>query len=200
MTFTATVAPVNPANNPPGIAEANNAMGNVSTTRGTAPRPDGGDGKLPGIAGDPVPGTEVGLEGDPGSIKVSATTGPDGAYQFTGLPAGKYKLTFPGLPAKSITIGTDGKTGGKVLRDGNNVIVTGDFEGSPARSKASANPVPSFLGGVFPGMGSVMGGILPGMSPGAVGPGAGPMSPAAGPMGPGGPAGPMGPGAGAIRR
>lgn len=158
--------------------------------------------KKPGIAGpgDPIPGTDVGLDHDPGGPISTTKTDVNGAYQFTGLPAGKYKLTFPGLPAKSITIGTDGKTGGKVLRDGNNVIVTGDFEGSPARSKATANPVPGFLGGGFPGIGNVMGGILPGMSPGAGGPGAGPMSPAAGPMGPGGPAGPMGPGAGAIRR
>lgn len=172
VTFTATVAPVNPANNPPGIAGP----------------------------GDPIPGVGVGLEGDPEGVKITTKTDKTGAYQFTGLPAGKYKLIFPGLPAKSITIGTDGKTGGKVLRDGNNVIVTGDFEGSPARSQATANPVPDFLGGGFPGIGNVMGGILPGMSPGAGGPGAGPMSPAAGPMGPGGPAGPMGPGAGAIRR
>lgn len=158
--------------------------------------------KKPGIAGpgDPIPGVGVGLEGDPEGVKITTKTDKNGAFHFDKLPAGKYKLTFPGLPAKSITIGTDGKTGGKVLRDGNNVIVTGDFEGSPARSQATANPAPGFLGGGFPGIGNVMGGIFPGMSPGAGGPGAGPMSPAAGPMGPGGPAGPMGPGAGAIRR
>ena len=169
VTFTATIAPINPANNPPGVA------------------------------GDPVPGTSVGLDHDPGGPISTTKTDANGAYQFTGLPAGKYKLTFPGLPAKSITIGTDGQTGGKVLRDGNNVIVTGDFAGSPARSQANANPVPGFLRGVFPGIGigNVMGGILPGMGPSAVGPGAGPMSPAASPMSPGGP---MGPGAGAIRR
>ncbi|UUZ77031.1 carboxypeptidase regulatory-like domain-containing protein [Polaromonas sp. P1(28)-13] len=174
MTFTATVAPVNPTNNPPGVA------------------------------GDPVPGTSVGLDHDPGGPISTTKTDGNGAYQFTGLPAGKYKLTFPGLPAKSITIGTNGKTGGKVLRDGNDVIVTGDFEGSPARSQAAANPVPAFLGGGFPGIGigNVMGGILPGMGPSAGGPRAGPMSPAASPMGPGAPMGasPMGPGAGAIRR
>lgn len=184
----------------PGISDQGAAGGLIAYA--AAPPPKDGADKLPGVVGDPIPGVDVKLGKDPGGgIVASAPTGVDGAYQFTGLPAGKYKLILPGLPAKSITVGADGKTRGKVLRDGNNMVVTGDFEGSPARSQATANPVPSFLGGVFPGMGSTMGGILPGMTPGG-GPGAGPMSPVASPMGPGGPMGasPMGPGAGAIRR
>jgi len=74
-------------------SEANDVLMQVSTTRGTAPGSDGGDkkpgisdqgtvgglisystapppkdgaGKLPGITGNPIQGTEVGLEGDPG--------------------------------------------------------------------------------------------------------------------------------------
>jgi len=73
-------------------SEANDVLMQVSTTRGTAPGSDGGDkkpgisdqgtvgglisystapppkdgaGKLPGITGNPIQGTEVGLEGDP---------------------------------------------------------------------------------------------------------------------------------------
>lgn len=173
-------------------ARKHTALGRVSTTRGMVEKPgapNGDEPSVPGIAGDPIPGIPVGLEGEPEGARVGATTtDKNGAFHFDKLPAGKYKLTFPGLPAKSITIGTDGKTGGKVLRDGNNVIVTGDFEGSPARSKASANPVPSFLGGGFPGIGigigigNVMGGVLPGMGPGPMSPGAGPMGPGIGPI------------------
>jgi len=190
------------------------------TASKAASRPEGGEaaptifdrwgnranpGELPGLTGTPISDTPIGLEGDPGSIKVSTTTGPDGAYQFTGLPAGKYKVTLPGLPAKSITIGADGKTGGKVVRgsDGNisiQIFLNTDITTKTTtvgvdagNSKATGNPAPGF--GVFPGVGSVMSGILPGMDPSAVGPGAGPMRPG-GPVG----ASPTGPGAGAVRR
>lgn len=121
------------------------AAGNLSSY-GTASPPTNEDGKLPGLAGEPIviggivivsraappkgddvkPGLAIqgepivkipiGLEGDPGSIKVSATTGPDGAFHFDKLPAGKYKLTLPGLPSQSLTVGADGIAGGKVMK------------------------------------------------------------------------------------
>lgn len=83
--------------------EGGSALGAVSTTRETAPRPDGGDkkagisdqgaagglisygtapppkdGKLPGITGTPIQGIPIGLEGEPGRIKVSTTTNTNG--------------------------------------------------------------------------------------------------------------------------
>jgi hypothetical protein len=130
--------PVGPA------SEANSALSTVSTTRGTAPRSDGGDikpgisdiaaaggltsygtapppkdsdGKLPGLAGDPILAILIVLKGDPGSVNVSAKTGANGAYRFDKLPAGKYKLSIAGQPPKSVTIGPGGTLNGKVVRD-----------------------------------------------------------------------------------
>lgn len=200
----------------PGISDQGTVGGLISY--GTAPPPKDGGGKLPGIAGDPVPGTSVGLDHDPGGPISSTKTDENGAFQFTEVPAGKYTLKLPGLPAKSVTIGDDGTIDGKVERgnDGKinvqiflNTNITkaatiGVDSSSSLTTKASGNPVPGFPGSGFPGIGigNVMGGILPGMGPSAGGPGVGAMSPAASPMGPGGPTGasPMGPGAGAIRR
>ncbi len=61
---------------------------------------------------DPIPGIPVGLEGDPGSIKASATTDANGNYNFTNLPAGKYKLSIPDQPTKFVIVGADGKLSG----------------------------------------------------------------------------------------
>jgi hypothetical protein len=55
------------------------------------------------IAGDPIPGVPIGLEGDPGSIIAHTSTGLDGKYTFNSLPAGCYKIyvNIPGLPMDS---------------------------------------------------------------------------------------------------
>lgn len=176
----------------------------VSTLRGTAPPPKGGDDKLPGIAGDPIQGTSVGLEGDPGSIKVSAKTDKTGAFHFDKLPAGKYKLKLDGLPSQSLTVGADGIADGKVMRgpDGSktifdrwgNRIATFPKDGG---SKAAENPVGFGSGNNPMGAGTGMGagpGMRPGMSPGAGGLVGGPgPSPMGGPGGAGGPGSPMRP-------
>lgn len=101
--------------------------------------------------GTPIQGTPIGLEGDPGSIKVSTTTDEHGAFNFTKLPAGKYKLTLPGLPSQSLTVRADGIVGGVVLRG---------HEGSITVRKAGDVPVeyvfrpaPSPKGGRLPGIG-----------------------------------------------
>lgn len=122
--------------------DANSALFQVSTTRGTAPGPTGRDekpgisdqgtaggliayrtapppkvGTWPaGIAGDPIPGTEVGLEGDPEGIVVGATTtDARGAFTFTKLAAGSYRITLAGLPSTKVEVGTNGTIMGKVL-------------------------------------------------------------------------------------
>ena len=212
---------VNPVNDAPGIAgepvkggapspivvpgtlaidgEANSALVGVSTTRGTAPPPPkGGDKTPPGIAGDPVPGTSVGLDHDPGGERVSTITGQDGIYQFTKLQAGKYKLTVPGLPPQSVTVGDDGIAGGKVMRGSDGSLSIFDRWGNIVASspkndgiKAAGTPF-GFGSGNTPGFGPGTG-AGPGMGPGMV-PGAGPAI--GGPMG----GGPAGPGAGAMRR
>lgn len=166
-----------------------------------------------GIAGDPIPGKDVGLESDPGSIKVSAKTDSTGAFNFDKLPAGRYKLTLPGLPPQSITVAADGNAGGRVMRGKDddinifdrwgNLLASsgGSKDDTPAGSKVARNPGFEPPRSGFAGMGGGGFGILPGMGPGGSGPGPsspspGVMSPGPGPMG----AGPAGPGAGAMRR
>lgn len=56
------------------------------------------------VQGDPVPGTSVGLDHDPGgSIMAHTTTNEFGRYSFNNIPAGCYKIyvNIPGLPMDS---------------------------------------------------------------------------------------------------
>ncbi len=56
----------------------------------------------PATGSGPIQGTDVGLEGDPGSIIVSTTkTDAEGKFEFHGLKAGKYRLVL--LPSDSKT-------------------------------------------------------------------------------------------------
>ena len=45
-------------------------------------------------AGDPVPGLDVSLEQIPGGIIKHGATDMTGTCTFTGLPAGKFKVTY----------------------------------------------------------------------------------------------------------
>ena len=167
------------------------------------------DAASPGkTIGEPLSGTPVGLEGDPGSIKVSARTDSTGAFKFDKLPAGKYKLTLAGLPPQSITVAADGIAGGKVMRGndgsinifdrwGNLLVAAGsNTDNIPAGNKVATNPRFEPPKSGFAGMGGGGPGILPGMGR----PGPGPMSPSPGVMSPGPMgAGPAGPGGGAMR-
>ncbi|MHB1052345.1 MAG: carboxypeptidase-like regulatory domain-containing protein [Thiobacillus sp.] len=101
-----------------GIRPILDVDGNSSTDAIVA-APKGGDGKLPGKTVKPLSGIPVGLEGDPGSIKVSAQTDSTGAFHFDKLPAGKYKLTLPGLPSQSLTVGEKGTISGVLSREPN---------------------------------------------------------------------------------
>ncbi len=56
----------------------------------------------------------IGLEGDPGGIKVNTKTDANGNYSFSGLPPGKYKLIIPGQSPQTIIIGKDGRLNGRV--------------------------------------------------------------------------------------
>jgi hypothetical protein len=177
--------------------EANTVLGDVSTTRGTAPPPGGGDGELmpdelPGIAGDPIPIVPIGLEGDPGNVKVGTTTGADGTFHFDKLPAGKYKLILPGLPSQSLTVGADGIAGGKVMRspDGSLNISIWDRWGNSAAKEADDVTIKGKAAKNLVGFGS--GNLSTGPMGGGMGLG---MSPPGGP-GPGGPMSPGGPGPG----
>ncbi|MFT5224919.1 MAG: hypothetical protein ACI8XX_000666, partial [Polaribacter sp.] len=175
----------------------NTVLGDVSTTRGTAPPPGGGDGELmpdelPGIAGDPIPIVPIGLEGDPGNVKVGTTTGADGTFHFDKLPAGKYKLILPGLPSQSLTVGADGIAGGKVMRspDGSLNISIWDRWGNSAAKEADDVTIKGKAAKNLVGFGS--GNLSTGPMGGGMGLG---MSPPGGP-GPGGPMSPGGPGPG----
>ncbi len=190
-------------------SEANSALASVSTTRGTAPHPPkSGDKELPGIQGEPIVKIPIGLEGDPGSVKVSTTTGADGSFHFDKLPAGKYKLTLPGLSPQSLTVGGEGIAGGKVMRGPDGSLSLSIFDrwgisvAKPAdddvrvKGKAVENPVGFGRGNAgFGGTGhGMMGGGMPppGAAMGGAG-GPGPMGPGAGgPMG-GSPGGAMRP-------
>ncbi len=160
----------------------------------TAPGTDGGDGKLPGLAspGTPIVGIPIWLEGDPGSIKVSAKTDGQGAFHFHTLPAGKYKLTLPDLPSQSLIVEADGIAGGTVMRgrDGSMSI----FDRWGVRTAASPKGGGSKTAekpGAF-GSGNTLGAGLGGMGPGPMNPAT--MNPAT--MSPGGMGGAMAPGGG----
>lgn len=189
----------------------------VATLRGTAPRPDGGDGALPGLTGQRMAGIDVKL-GSPGGGMATATINQSGAivaaeaivassktdnqgnFHFDKLPAGNYKVIIPGLPAQAFTVGSDGIAGGTVMKGSDGRMSIFDRWGNrpetasrDSGAKAAGNPVIGF------GSGNPMG-----AGPGGMGPGggmlprtAGPAMGGAGPMGGGGPA--MG-GAGSAMR
>lgn len=84
--------------------------------------------------GDPIPSIPVGLEGDPGSINVSTTTGADGTFHFDKLPAGNYKLTVGDLPSQPVKIGKAGTLDGTVMccNDGGPVITVTPINDAPS--------------------------------------------------------------------
>lgn len=190
--------PVTPRNNGdaelPGTHRDRLINNSETAIYSAAPPPKGGDDKLPGLAGDPIPGVDVKLGKNPGgSIVASSKTDNQGNFHFDKLPAGNYELTLPGLPAQSLTVGADGIAGGKVMRgpDGSMSIFDrwGNRTASSAKgggSKTAEKPVGFGSGntlGAGPGMGGPMlPGALPGLGP--MGPGAGPGM--GGPMGAGG--------------
>lgn len=165
-----------------------------------------GVGELPGKTAKPLQGTPVGLEGDPGSVKVSTTTGADGTFHFDKLPPGKYKLTLPGLPSQSITVGADGIAGGKVMRGPDDSMSIFDRWGNRSTAKEqddvitvkgkTAEKPGSFGSGIGHGAGTGMGpsGGMGGtdMNPGMIPIPGGPMGGPAG-LSPGGPGSPMRP-------
>jgi hypothetical protein len=91
---------------------------NSGRAAGVVPSDVNGDGRADRTAGTPIQGTPIGLEGDPGSLKLSATTDRNGAFQFAGLPAGKYRLVLSGGPAESVTVGANGTITGNVVGSG----------------------------------------------------------------------------------
>ena len=173
---------------------------------GTAPPPPGsGEGKLPGLAGEPIPGIDVKLgKNPPGGIVASSKTDVNGVFHFDKLPAGNYELKVPGLPDQLLTVGADGIAGGKLMKGSDGSLSIFDRWGNRTAAspkdegiKAAGTPF-GFGSGNTPGAGPGMSagpGMGPGMSPGAGSAMGGPMSPGPSPMG----GGPGGPGAGMRR-
>lgn len=83
------------------------------------------------IQGEPIVKIPIGLEGDPGSIKVSAKTDKNGAFNFTKLPAGKYKLTIAGQPPQSITVGANRTITGTLTGNGDGTASLTIGDGKP---------------------------------------------------------------------
>ena len=105
------------------------------TPPGTAPNPTS-PGQLPGIAGTPIQGTPVGLEHDPEGIKASAKTDGNGAFQFTNLRPGKYKVTLPdGQPGRSISVDASGTFAGTVKRGSDGTASIFDRWGTHIKAK-----------------------------------------------------------------
>lgn len=189
------VSPLPDDTQQPGISDQGAAGGLISY--GTAPQPKNGDVKS-GLAveGGPIPGVDVKLGKNPGGIVASAKTDANGAFQFTNVPAGNYTLTLPdGLPAKSISISSNGTFGGTVKLNSDGKMSIFDRWGNQLTTSLAAPAPKSTDGKLDTGFGSgnnTMGG-------GFQGGGASPMSPS-GTMGPGagGPSGGAmgGPGAG----
>jgi len=159
----------------------------------------------------PTAGTEVRLEHDPsGIVSVSARTDTNGAYEFTGLPAGNYMVSLFGQEPKSLTVGSDGIVAGKVMRGrdgnmtifdrwGNSVAAPKPGDEKPDGRRNNRQAIGGFGTGIGAGPGTLLGPSIGAGS--AMGPGGltGPGSPmgAGGPMGPGsamGTGGSMGPG------
>ena len=78
---------------------------------------------------NPIPGVDIIVRSKPGGIAIQVKTGADGTYKFTGLAPGTYDLIIPGQPVKSVTVGTDGTLGGKLMHP----------TGSKAAKKGGAN-------------------------------------------------------------
>ena len=78
---------------------------------------------------NPIPGVDIIVRKSPGGIAIQVKTGADGTYKFTGLAPGTYDLIIPGQPVKSVTVGTDGTLGGKLMHP----------TGSKAAKKGGAN-------------------------------------------------------------
>jgi len=76
-----------------------------------------------------IPGIDIIVQKKPGGSAIQVKTGADGTYRFTGLAPGTYDLLIPGQPVKSVTVGTDGTLGGKLMHS----------TGSKAAKKGGAN-------------------------------------------------------------
>ncbi len=76
-----------------------------------------------------IPGVDIIVQKKPGGSAIQVKTGADGTYRFTGLAPGTYDLLIPGQPVKSVTVGTDGTLGGKLMHS----------TGSKAAKKGGAN-------------------------------------------------------------
>jgi len=67
----------------------------------------GGNGDEPGIPGVGVTLTwegENGIFGDADDVTFTTTTGPDGFYEFTGLPAGEFQVDVDGSPTGGLPV------------------------------------------------------------------------------------------------
>ena len=149
------------------------------------------DGKLPGLAGEPIPGVDVNLGKNPGGIVASSKTDNQGNFHFDKLPAGNYQLKLPGLSDQSLTVGADGIAGGKLMRGPDGSISIFDRWGnrtadSPKGGGKTAEKPAGFGSGNTMGVGPGGMGLGGGMAPPGAGPamgGAGPAMGGAGPMG-----------------
>lgn len=104
---------------------------------------------LPGsaaLAGEPIPGVDIYLGKIPGGIAVSAPTGSDGAYKFTGLVAGNYDLSVGGQRVQTVTVGANqgisgvlsSEPGGKASITFNGQVgVVPDLPGAPVSTSRS---------------------------------------------------------------
>jgi hypothetical protein len=87
--------------------------------------------------GDPIPGVEVGLEGDPeGVLVATALTDANGKFEFKGLKAGKYRLVLPPPSTPATT-----KVGqGTLILPSDSPIAKGSNAAPATRSNARARP------------------------------------------------------------
>ena len=86
---------------------------NTGTGDPAARGPGAGNEQTQRTVGTPVD-TLVGLESDRGSVRVNNRVDSNGAFHFTGLPKGDFKLFIGDQPFKSVRVGDDGFVAGKV--------------------------------------------------------------------------------------
>lgn len=99
-------------------------------------------------------------EGDPiiatgRDALVSASTRPDGTFDFRGLAPGRYDMTVGGLRGVSVDVGPDGVASGRLMRGQDGSVSIFDRWGNSVRIADNSSPIPQDRAGVNVAVGTI---------------------------------------------